>query len=313
MNSGIVLLIFGLILFILNIFVAPLVRFKPYFDWWKSYPTSTNQNCFSITALAYYQTSILAYYSYALFQGVPAGFKDGWSAFIFNFMTLAKGISSEGFVLPKHICISIVPDTPPHSSLNSGLTSWPTSVEGTDGTDASKWGWRQLLQFWGANFTNNIWDPDRTKWVSNDDNFLFKVWGIPVDSALIYGFITNSATLNGQIIYPYAIHPLLGAAGAGAGAPGGWWGFLQEGGDFNNGGLDQINRIVYGSITPTKTNSSAPGVGCNISSAIGGGISGAMGGAGIGFMAGGPVGAAIGGIFGGLASGLASAASSGCL
>jgi hypothetical protein len=303
---GIAIVIFAIVFFIVMEFIIPILQFKPYYRWWSDNPINeaSVSNCFSITALAYYQTSAFTYWMYGLIHGVPQKFENGYAPFIFNLMTLAAGISTEGFVLPRHICYSLVPIKAPNQ-LYSGITEWPTTE-----TD-----WKTLLNRYGADWTNGL--PDERTWTSNPDNFLFQVWKIPASSPIVEGFVTNRGTdSQNNKLYPTLIKPLLGMNVAGAGAAGGWWGMLQQGGAWGNEGEAEINRAVWSSTNPLP-NVSAPAKGCNVGATLSGALSSGMGGAGVGVMlggsTGGPVGAAIGGLIGIVVGGAVSAFSNNCL
>lgn len=326
---GIVLILFALLM--------PIVEFKAWYSWWSQYDPNKLYNSFSLTDIAYFKSNALIYRITSSFRPGPSQFRyDFWFYLITGLMDgAALGITDGGYVTPKSLCESIIPDEDPQEKLivatNGSYYTWPNN-ENDWKTVIKDWG---NITFSGSGDDDQVYTVDESKWLNNPDNF-FNRWGIPGDSPMIIGFVTNWDMYMYSKTYSFILKPLLGMGKEGVGGLG-WWGFLQDGDDFGGMGLTEIQRIVWSSDVPTEISGGINGnKKCNISGAL----SGSMGGAGIGAMVGPAVGKMlvpaaadavvegvavaagpetfglsllIGALIGGLGAGLASAGTSGCL
>lgn len=311
----------SVILIIISL-AMPIINYRTTFEWWRKNDPKGIYKCFSLTDIAYYNSNVLIYRIVNALQSGPSQFKhDWWIYLITGFIQGSpKGVVEGGYVTPKSLCKSLVPDTPPQTNLpvpsGQNQFEWPTDRDG----------WISVLKGWGEiTFSDDgeqkytVGNPDG--WKNNPDNFL-NTWGIPPTSPMVIGFITNWTMYQNSKTYNEALYPLLGLGVLGSGS-GGWWGFLQHGDDFGGFGIDEINRIVWSNDVPTEIDTGVKNSSkCNAGSVT----NGALGGAGVGSMIGsglanamvsagasaGPTGLILGVLFGGLAGGLSSAFSSNC-
>jgi hypothetical protein len=293
------IVVVGLIL----LFLFPLIKFRHWYKWWNTYDTKNQYNCFRLSSIAYFESNQLVYNISNLFIKPRQKFKyDWWVYFITGFLNGgAKGIVDGGWVTPKHLCDSLVPDTPPTEDVGK----WP--IFAAD--------WVKLVQSWGA----IVYGPDKYTfdidvWKAKSDNFLWRDWNIPPDSGLVIGFITGYSTSplpGNEILWPDLMEPLLGIR-TGI-ASGGWWGFLQNNGNFAGRGLDEANRLIWADqrpkalVKPKAQKSTCDGYGVangSIQTGIGASFVGAA-------VASGP-GGLIAGIIGLIVGAVTSAGSQGC-
>jgi hypothetical protein len=308
----IVIFIFCIIL----LFLLPLLKFRPWYRWWNTYDPDNKYNCFKISSLAYFESNTILYNISNLFIQPRQKFVyNWWVYFITGFMKGgAKGIVPDGWVVPKHFCDSLVPDSPP---IN--MKDWP--VFAAD--------WRPVIKSWGnITFDQGKYVADTVAWAAEPDNFLWKDWGIPPDSGLIVGFITGYSTSplpGNETLWPDLIEPLLGIR-TGI-ASGGWFGFLQNNDNFAGRGLDEANRLIWADQRPQKLIQKGIKSKCNgygvaegaVTTGIGGSFVGGMVGSGVAAATGaeagaafGPIGILIGLIGGAITGAVLSAGNEGC-
>ena len=147
--------------------VVPLLNFQPWFSWWKTYGGNKlkTPNCFSMTSLAYARSSKLYYYISSLFQGEQKGLNLPSILFLGQLMTkFAKGMASNGYLTPKSLCESIVPDENiyPFQSGEFGEiiqncignikdgSNTPISQGSTWPTGSDLVAWQRIIEFWGG-------------------------------------------------------------------------------------------------------------------------------------------------------------------
>jgi len=237
-GKRIAILLTGLVILgILFIIFYPPISYKIYKDWWKTYDPDGKYNCLDLNSLAYWQFS---YGVYKIRQLIASGGKhienDAWLLFITSLMySNAKGLVPGGITTPRNICHSLVPENNPNK-----LIKWPTTKDG-------EYGWKNTIKTWGSitfDKTKKEYKYDSTAWQAEEDNFLYNDWAIPGDSPIVMAFVTGwNADEAGVALYPEAITPLLGLTGGEQ--AGGWWGFLQGGGDFKDMGVDEMRRLVW--------------------------------------------------------------------
>ena len=295
-----ILLIFIFIFFIIILVITPVVKYKPWYQWWNKYDPEKKYRCFPLSQIAFFESNTLLYLFSGLFVSPKSKFEHNWWIyFITGFM---KGgaieIVNNGWVTPKNLCESLIPDTAPNNTV-----AWPTSSDG----------WKNAIQKWG----NIKWDDhhytgDVNLWQSNPDNFLSKNWGIPYDSGLIIGFLTGFSTSplpGNETLWPDLMEPLLGIK-TGI-ASGGWFGFLQNNDNFAGRGLVEANRLIWANQRPPAlVKKHQDKSKCNVGSVASGAVGTGLGGAFLGGMAAGApfllpgmlVGAVIGLFTGGIVS-----------
>lgn len=304
------------ILFIIVIvwfFISPLLVFMPWYKWWRQYDPDHQSNCFSLSAIAYYKYNNIAYRLLNFITPPRNQFKhDWWVIFIAGIMVgEAIGIQSNGICTPKSLCVSLIPTDYPTGILPGLGRQWPTNVDQ----------WRNILLSWtgmGAIPSDpSGWNPNEDTWNNNPDNFLAR-WGITPNSPAVIAFITNWGKYNGDTIFPSSLEPLLGISGAAGLLYGGWFGYLQQGDNFANYGLDEANRNIWSDEIPENIaknqQDAASCSGASIAQgALGTGMGGAFAGAAIitGPLA--PVGAAVGFLIGAIVGGLMGAWGGNCL
>lgn len=309
------LVIFLIIYLFLQIF-QPILKFKPIMDWWaESIGNDDNPDYaqFDLTSLAYWEYFPIYYYMRILTTSERYRFESpAWVYFITSLIYGgAKGLVDGGYVTPKDICISIIPEgwQPSSGNMPQSISDWKDYFKNN----------------WGITYTDNPkqYTANAQTWNNASDNFLFKTWAIPYDSPLVKAFVTNwSNDENGDPLYPSAMEPLLGFKnGISAG---GWFGFLQAGQGFKDMGVFEIKRIVWADDVPSsfaggrgapKDCGSGSSIAGFLTSGIGAGIGGAMLGPIVAGAVGGPVGwltLGLGLLVGGGAA-LASAGAQGCL
>lgn len=291
------------ILFIVILFSLPLLQFRGWFQWWNTQDPKKQYRCLSLINLAYFNNNTLLYeITDQFFTTENNRFTHKWWVyFITGFMYgAAVDLVPDGYVTPKSLCGSLIPDTIPQNLYN-GKHEWPSQPED----------WKKAITSWGKiTFVNGKYSYDLKAWQNEPDNFLVQ-WGISPDAPIIIGFITNQSSYNGQKVYPSLMHPLLGfKSGLSAG---GWYGFLQQGDDFGGMGISEANRAIWSDDIPAAITKSQNSGKCNTASITQGALGTGMGGAFAGFAMGGPVGAIIGALIGAGVGGSLSAASSGCI
>ena len=234
-----------IVLILLYITISPLLLYKDWFQWWNKYDPKKKYNCMSIADIAYFQKNLILYKIKTLFDAGNKTFThDWWIYFMTAFMYGgAVGIVPDGYVTPKSLCESIVPDKYP-SNLPGGFgNDWPITIDD----------WKTLIKLWGNIQIDNVnqkYTSNVKAWQSAPNNF-FNTWGIPVDSPIIIGFLTNWTTYNGEAIYADYLHPLLGIQdGLRAG---GWMGFLQAGDNFGDRGLVEADRLIWSNDQPPQS------------------------------------------------------------
>jgi hypothetical protein len=309
-------IIFCIIILIVVIYITPLIQFQSWYDWWNTYDPGNKYKCFSLTMMAYYKYSYIAYESYKLVTPLPNQFTyDWWALFLSSIMAgEAFGIVPNGLCTPKTLCESLIPGDYPINPLPpNNVRAWPTTENE----------WTNLLMAW-LGFTSiplheDDWKPDLKKW-SDPDNFLNK-WGIPADSPAVIAFVTDWPVYKSDKIYPEVLVPLLGLQGGiGGFSAGGWFGYLQAGQDFGGNGLVEANRMIWSSEPLPSINKAQNESKCNAANITSGAIGMGMGGA----FAGQAIATAfafetaglsviIGGLVGLLGGGALTAAGSGCI
>lgn len=290
------------ILMIIIFAVLPLIQFKGWYKWWRDNDPENKYNCFSLTDIAYFQNNILFYKIKTLFESGTSNFKYNWwfyfiTAFMFGG---AIDLTDEGYVTPRSLCHSIVPEKYPNNLPLGFGNMWPTTPSD----------WKKLFKEWGKiNIDENrqTYEADDNAWINAPNNFLNK-WGIMPKSPLVIGFMTGWSSYNGGDLWQDAMLPLLGfKSGI---SYGGWFGFLQIGDDFAGRGLLEANRIVWSQDIPSNiANAQEKSKKCNAYSIANGAIGLGMGGAfaGNSLPVPPPSGAIIGGVIGLIVGGFLSA------
>jgi len=308
----------------MNLFYQPLVAYQGWFAWFNRLDPDKKYRCFSMIDIAYYNSSNLLYDIKVLFTPGSSTFKnDSWIQFITSLMwSQAKTIVPNGILTPQALCDTIVPTAHPELPLEDGSgLNWPVSEED----------WRKLIKAWvfkdgfdpsGATDDSINANLDADKWTTSQNNFFFQLYAIPYNSPLIIGFTTNRTTYGGYPVEGKAVLPLVGKySGI---EHGGWFGFLQEGGNFNNEGLFGIQRILWSNDVPqSMTSGKDPVKKCSTNAKFGAAMSGISTAAAFGmllapFTAGASLAVtagviATGAAVGGVAGGMLSAGQSGCL
>ena len=313
-NIVLIIVIIIVIMLIISI-ISPIIQYKGWYNWYNTYDPDKKYRCISITDIAYFNNNVFLYKIKNMFGSEATKFKyDFWVYFITSFMFgAAINITPGGFVTPKNLCESLIPDGYPTSELpgkdsngNSFGYVWPSDLED----------WKTLLKAWGKIDFNpgdkTYTSSDNGKsWMADPNNFLWEQWGIPYNSPLVMGFLTGwSSDAGNDLLWPDAMNPLLGKkSGLSAG---GWIGYLQLGDDFAGRGLDEANRIVWDEDIPVKFTNNGPGnPGCNGAAIASGSISMGMGGAFAGSMIGAKIGVGAAAAGAGAAEGAAEGSAAG--
>lgn len=262
-------LIFFIVLYLIFSIFSPILKFKPIMNWWSQEDPDNLYKDFDLTSLAYWEYFPLYYYIRVLTSSERYRFEsDSWVYFITSLIYGGgKDLVPGGWVTPRMICESIVP------------IDWKTG-DGKDASSLSINDWKTQLTNWGnikIDNTHKSYTFDRDMWTKSTNNFLSNVWGIPVDSPIVKGFLTNWSTdESGDPLYPSAMEPLLGFKNGIS--SGGWYGFLQSGQGFKDMGVFEIKRLVWADSVPNQFNKSGqPTQQCSSASSIAGYVSGGLG------------------------------------
>jgi hypothetical protein len=323
--------------YLVLLFVTPLVRFQPWFKWWDDHqPKDGNkQRCMPMALLAYQSSATFLYGIAELFMiSENQKLDHSWQAeFLLRVMgRYGVDVANPGFLTPYGLCTSIAPQKgdafhdDPHKqpSVQGSGTSWP-DFQGwpQDQSDdmKQKYGmrnlWMGLLASWGVttgaktpNYNPKIWESNDT----SPSNFLWQLYRIPGNSALVEAFVQNSKNdQSGNPWFPEALTTMLGInSESGAG---GWVGLLRAGGDWGGYGLISMEAYIWAHEVSNLPDEKSPLKKCGapgVASAALQGLNMAAMGAMTGAAAGG-WGALIGGIAGLLGGGLLGAAQYKCL
>lgn len=317
------LLVVAAVFLLLTIFIisrSPIAAFKPWLNWFDQWDKTKQYRCFSPTLMAYYFSPKFMYLIAKLFTKKNEVFPHDWYIdFIMSMMRAqARGVvkSDDAILTPRYLCSSVVPgpddpgDLPnwhkrihlkkqairPGANVDPIMLSKDLYEEWPDNPDD----WRALMCAdvndggWGCKYDQDpqtkkwSWNTDSKVWIDDTEsrysNFLAKYSGIPSDSSLIIGFVTGQRSWNGQILYPYVMHPLLGIHDLSS--FGGWYGLLQSGDAWKDFDSLEVQSYIWGSNlahnAPLRAN-------CDPTRAVASGLSGGlMGGAiGAGMLSGG--------------------------
>lgn len=282
----------------------PILLYIDWYQWWNKYDPKRQYRCFSPVAISYYKNNAILYwiYNYLLTPG-PNQFKyDWWVIFIGGIISgEAVEINTGGLCTPRTLCHSLVPDSPPYTFFPGIGQRWPQSESE----------WKPVIMSW-LGFTTvpteaSGWNPNSTTW-NVRDNFL-ATWGIPPTSPAVIGFITGNSTFNGDKIWPGTLNPLLGLFSSDGLNFGGWFGFLQQGGNFGGFELLEAQRAIWSTepipqrIQNAQNNAKKCSAASIVSGAVGTGMGGAFAGAALGTELAPGVGTIIGLLIGVLAGG----------
>ena len=236
---------------------TPLLRYKPVIDWWNNGSKGIdNADNFDVYALAYYEYFNIYYHIKTLFESENSKLSQIEVDFITTLINgSAQGLVPGGYFTPKMLCDTCVPDDFPNR---------PNSLSE----------WKNRLATWGATYDENGFKIDHNKWQSSTDNFLYYNMSIPGDAPIIVAFVTNRASDDSGELLASAIHPLFGTK---IGPFGGILGFLRQGGNWGDKGINYVLRMLWTDDVPFKTNNSPPKPKCGSSSSVLGSISSGAG------------------------------------
>lgn len=256
----------SVIMIILTIFLwsrGPIVAFKPWYDWFNLYDKDKQyRHCLTPTIMAYFYGPPI-FFDIAKLLATQNEVPHTWYIdFIMSVMrSFGRGVipSKNSILVPRNICKSLVPDKDDPAEawemrksvrlpkgyqvkVGDGYLSMPDDCVGK--WPVSDGGWRLLMCAnqqdggWGCSYSADTWNPNET-WSYEGPgatNFLWKYYGIPSNSALIKGFVTQMKSFSGLTdLFPDAMKPLLGVQDDQD--VGGWYGFLRGGdrwGDYNS-------------------------------------------------------------------------------
>ena len=278
----------SVIMLILSIFLwsrGPVVAFKPWYDWFQTYDRLKQYRCLTPTIMAYFYGPPIFFDIAKLFSRQNEVPHTWYIDFIMSVMRSFGRDVIPGFkdsiLVPRNICQSLAPDgdDPPQAqamikamrlrkgtSVNVGGTyinmpddavgKWPVSVNG----------WRVLMCAdkgqggWGCSFSKDTWNDTHDAWENNDNdatNFLWKFYGIPFDSALVKGFVTQSKSFSGLTdLYPDAMNPLLGINDDQE--FGGWYGLLRGGDRWGGYNSLMVQSYVWSDALDLKAPATSP-------------------------------------------------------
>jgi hypothetical protein len=234
-------LIIAILIVIVISFITPIVEFQPYYAWWNSFEPKTPE-CFSLTSMAYWLSSKIHFDIYNLLLPENKILKnDAWVYFISSLIIgMGKGLVTGGEVTPRHICDSVVP-----IGKRSNGNDWPSSPSD----------WKALITSWGITWDGTTYTV-APGWSTNSENFLAAYYGIPGDSPLVYGYITDRFEVQGVKIPPQALNSLLGIKDGFSGS--GWYSLMLRAGT-DVSALD-LEGLVWGTVEPPPKNFSQANV-----------------------------------------------------
>lgn len=331
MNTLFLGAIFAGITYLVLIFATPMVRFKPWNDWWSSHqpPAGTlSQNCMPMALLAYQSSATFLYGIASLFMTSENQRLDhSWQAeFLLNTMgRWAVDVAPGGFLTPYNLCTSIAPQkgdafyrNAPHVNA-SGDGRWPSFTGWPQDVDEPKYSPKQLwvgvMDSWGSKANDdNTLNYDKSTWETTTSNFLWQLYQIPGDSSLVAAFVLNTYSDHDKTPwFPEAMATLLGVdSNSGAG---GWVGLLRAGGDWGGYGLIKMEAYIWAENRSSLPPPSSPLKTCGLA----GVASSVMQGLNMGAMTlmalaeTGPLGMLFGGVFGALLGGFLGGAQYKCL
>jgi len=234
------------IIVLVYLIVSPILLFLPWYTWWNKNDPHRKYSCFRLASMAYYKYNYPLYLLVNILTGPQRFQHDWWVLFLAAIMTgEGKGLVSdnpnEGLCTPKTLCESLIPSEYPITPLPGKYgRNWPENSSE----------WRGLLTSWmGMSkipVTEAEYKPNATIWNNAPNNFL-KEWGITPYSPIVIGYVTGLSTYQNEPVYSTPMEALLGNPPGGSlgESGGGWWGFLQSGGNFGDRGLDEANRAVW--------------------------------------------------------------------
>jgi hypothetical protein len=325
-----------LIIYIILLFVYPILNFQPWFKWWKTHQKEDKtQTCMPMTLFAYQNSSNILYdFASLFFTKENQMFEYNWQVeFVSTIMrTWAVDLTKDGFLTPYGMCTSIAPQSDeetfkykPHVKslgLYSGpdFIGWPSEIDVTKGTfkgQTLKSLWWGVLAFWGCYKSGTELHKDEKLWI-HKSNFLWHQYGIPSSSLVCGAFVMDtpmdpSETTNW---YPSAMPALLGLNNV-SGA-GGWIGFTKSGGSWGQMGVIGLQRQVWAELAESIPTPDPSVDKCGSSGFATAALSGLNTGAMAGFATASlslanPIFAIIGGIVGLVAGGVLSAVQSKCI
>ena len=343
MNKAWIGAVFMLVVYLILVFIAPLIRFKPWMDWWKKHQVKDYPvDCMPLKLMAYKDSSVILYDMARLFLiNESQNLAESWQVdFLLGILQRwAIDVAPSGFLTPYGCCASIEPQTgnpvfdkPPNVITMSvpgvydgpGFTGWPSVVkQNPEFKDAPVLGlWKAILYTWGCvpDFGSKTINCGG-QWTTDPSNFLWNQYRIPCDSSLCESFMLETATdASGRMWFKTAMQELLGINKASG--VGGWVGLVKAGGSWGGYGLDGLNAYIWSdNVLPTPTSPVEKCSGKDVASSVSQGLS--MGAA-FAFLGGpvataafsaaaGPIGILVGGALGMLTGGLLGAVETKCL
>lgn len=277
MNKFFLGAILALITYILILFFTPLVRFRPWTNWWKSHqPKDDTQSCAPMLLLAYQSSSTFLYDIARLFL-ITENQKlqyDWQSEFILSIMgrwAMDMPNKGDGFLTPYGLCTSIAPqmgdtffnprpDVGPNIPKWPAFDTWPAYVSNEIKKKYSQRDlWLGILSLWGLQSSTNspYYIYNCETWRSKESNFLWRKYQIPGDSSLCLSFVTNTyEDTHGNLWFPISLSTMLGInSDSGAG---GWIGLLRSGGDWGDYGLDEMSTYIWSNNKASLPKSHSP-------------------------------------------------------
>lgn len=249
--------VFAGLLYLTLLFVTPLIRFQPWFKWWRDHQPKDGikQNCMPMALLAYKSSAEFLYGIAGLFLITEnQKLEHSWQAsFLLSVMgRWAVDIADNGgFLTPYNLCTSIAPQKgqafyekyKPNVS-GGGSKPWPSFrnwPQDEKNFPDLRILWMGVLDSWGAKAGQKV---DEELWESSPSNFLWHLYGIPGSSSLIESFVQNTQTdPDGNPWFPEALATMLGVdSESGAG---GWVGLLRAGGDWGGYGLQEMQAYIW--------------------------------------------------------------------
>ncbi len=324
-----------LLVFVVVLFVTPLIRFQPWFAWWKRHQKPKEPvSCVSLALLAYQSSMSVLYDVAQLFVHENLQIGAPWQAdFLQGILDRwAVEYTKPNLLTPYGCCVSVAPQ-PGNPSYKLKPNVEPSKGKGRyQGTPFIAWPYELLENpvyaqysqrelWWGVFAAWGCFEsPDKPGYLvakggcsdcdalwQDRSNFLYHGYRIPRESPLCAAFVIGTSADPGENVWlPDAMASLLGVnevSGAG-----GWVGLLRAGGDWGGMGLLGMERIVWSVDAAALPPKDPPVKKCGAPGVAAAGVQGLNLGAMGAFTAmatpAGPFGAVIGGVLGLVAGGV---------